>query len=77
MSAKDHCFDQIRQGIMCNGDVSMVYWWNSSFSFTGDDEKKHYSEKYLSLQRTEAIASESFVFWDVETRCHDYQPVHD
>lgn len=54
----------------------MVYWWNRNYSSIDKDGQKKYSQEYLSMNQ-EQKAKGSFVFWDVEARCHDYEAIYD
>jgi hypothetical protein len=61
---------------MCSGDVSLVYWWNSNYSYVDRKGLKHYTEEYLGRSMKER-AQGSFVKWDVEARCHDWDAIND
>ncbi|KAH8812721.1 hypothetical protein F5884DRAFT_786191 [Xylogone sp. PMI_703] len=72
---KNHCFDMIRQSILCHGDVALVYWWNSNYSYVDESGIKHYTEEYLHrtpMQRAEG----SFATWDTEVQCRDMDPIN-
>ncbi|EAS36723.3 uncharacterized protein CIMG_02077 [Coccidioides immitis RS] len=71
---KNHCFDLLRQTIACNGDASLVSWWNRDFTYKDNDGKKQLTQKYLSMSPKER-AKEAVVFWDVKTRCHDLDAI--
>ncbi|PGH34644.1 hypothetical protein GX50_02534 [[Emmonsia] crescens] len=73
---KNHCFDLLRQSILCAGDVSMVYWWNRSYTYTDESGHEQYSQRYLSMNNVEK-ARNSFAFWDVEARCHDSEAIYE
>ena len=79
---EDHCFDVLRQSIMCSGDLSLVYWWNDTFydrSTEGDGtmhQRHGYSEAYLSLPPVERTLN-SYLKWDSTTRCRDIEVTHE
>ncbi|EGE82471.1 hypothetical protein RJZ56_005912 [Blastomyces dermatitidis] len=73
---KNHCFDLLRQSILCAGDVSMVYWWNQSYTYTDERGQEQYSQRYLSMSNVEK-ARHSFAYWDVEARCHDTDAIYE
>ncbi|KAL1952459.1 hypothetical protein VTO42DRAFT_5298 [Malbranchea cinnamomea] len=73
---KNHCIDLLRQSIMCNGDPSLVYWWNSNYSYLDANGVKHYTEEYLSMSEEERVAG-SFVKWEVKTQCRDWDAISD
>ncbi|PGH06414.1 hypothetical protein GX51_02426 [Blastomyces parvus] len=73
---KNHCFDLLRQSILCAGDVSMVYWWNQSYTYTDARGHEQYSQRYLSMSNAEK-ARHSFAYWDVEARCHDTEAIYE
>ncbi|EEP82099.1 predicted protein [Uncinocarpus reesii 1704] len=71
---KNHCFDLLRQTIMCNGDASLVHWWNENYTYIDNTGQKQYSQEYLSMSPKER-ATNSFITWDVKTRCHDIDAI--
>lgn len=73
---KNHCFDVLRQGLMCNADVSLIPWWNTTWSHIDKDGKKQYSQDYLSMTRMQR-AKTSYVVWDLETKCIDMDALED
>lgn len=72
----DHCFDFIRQAILCHGDVSMAYWWNTSYTTTTSDGKKVHSDSFKGLSLEERAVGAK-VHWDVEHKCREIQPIED
>lgn len=72
---QDHCFDVLRQAILCHGDISVVYWWNQNYTRTDEGGKQTYSEEYL--RRTpEERALGSFVTWDSAVQCRDMEAIN-
>lgn len=73
--SKGHCFDVLRQAILCHGDVSLVYWWNQNYTYIDESGTKQYTEEYL--QRTpQERATGSFVTWDSEVQCRDMDVIN-
>ncbi|PGG96500.1 hypothetical protein AJ79_09560 [Helicocarpus griseus UAMH5409] len=73
---KNHCFDLLRQSILCAGDVSMVYWWNRSYSYTDEQGQRHHTQKFLTMSNEEKTKG-SFAFWDVEAHCRDWDKIYE
>lgn len=71
----DHCLGLLRQTILCNGDVSLVYWWNDTFTYMDEAGQKRYSEEYLAMNRLERVHA-SYLKWEVSTQCQDIEAVH-
>ncbi|OJJ07805.1 hypothetical protein ASPVEDRAFT_89044 [Aspergillus versicolor CBS 583.65] len=70
-----HCFDVLRQAILCHGDVSLVYWWNKNYTYIDEAGTRQYTQEYL--QRTpEERAKGSFVTWDSEVQCRDMDAIN-
>ncbi|OBT70906.1 hypothetical protein VF21_10406 [Pseudogymnoascus sp. 05NY08] len=47
---KNHCFDVLRQAILCYGDTSLVYWWKREYTdFDDEGNIKGHSDKFSSL----------------------------
>ncbi|KAL3470382.1 hypothetical protein BJX99DRAFT_267518 [Aspergillus californicus] len=69
-----HCLDVLRQAILCHADVSLVYWWNSDYSYTDESGARHYTEEYLQMTPKER-ADGSFVTWDSEVQCRDIDAI--
>ncbi|BCS27851.1 oxidase ustYa family protein [Aspergillus puulaauensis] len=70
-----HCFDVLRQAILCHGDVSLVYWWNQNYTYIDETGTKQYTEEFL--QRTpQERATGSFVTWDSEVQCRDMDAIN-
>ncbi len=78
---KQHCFDFLRQSIMCSGDVTMDHWFNYTWtepSFAaggggraGDDWTAMFTPEYKRLspkQRNEHAP----LLWDTTHQCRDY-----
>ncbi|KAL4811628.1 hypothetical protein BDW67DRAFT_189505 [Aspergillus spinulosporus] len=65
-----HCFDVLRQAILCHGDISLVYWWNQNYTYIDEMGGRHYTEEYLH-RTPEERATGSFVTWDTEVQCRD------
>ncbi|KAK2742539.1 hypothetical protein FQN55_007825 [Onygenales sp. PD_40] len=73
---KNHCLDLLRQSILCAGDVSMVYWWNRSYTYLDDSGHKQYSQKFLAMDAREK-ARGAFAFWDVPAQCRDSEAIYE
>lgn len=72
---QDHCFDAIRQAILCHGDISVVYWWNRNYTYIDEGGNRQHSEEYL--RRTpEERATGSFVTWDSQLQCRDMDAIN-
>jgi hypothetical protein len=69
----DHCFDVLRQAILCHGDISLVYWWNRNYSYIDETGLKHYTAEYLQRTPDERLTG-SFVKWDTAVQCRDLCP---
>lgn len=65
----------LRQSILCNGDPSLVYWWNQNYSYIDERGQKHYTEEYLRRSPQERMKG-SFVKWDVPTQCRDLDAIN-
>lgn len=71
----DHCFDMLRQSILCHGDIAMVYWWNRNYTYVDEGGVKRYSDWYLQsdpMQRSKG----SYTAWDTQVQCRDMDAVH-
>ncbi|KAL9611176.1 MAG: hypothetical protein Q9167_004161 [Letrouitia subvulpina] len=71
---KNHCFDFLRQAIMCHGDVTMTYWWNKNYTVSDEDGRERHSDWFESLNPDER-ATNSSVFWDIEHSCRMFEPI--
>lgn len=59
---------------MCNGDVSLVTWWNKTYTYTDEKGNEQLSQAYLNMSPKERTKN-SYVSWDVKTRCHDMDAI--
>ncbi|KUJ21341.1 uncharacterized protein LY89DRAFT_778900 [Mollisia scopiformis] len=73
---KNHCFDFLRQAIMCHGDVSMTYWWNVNYTVSNVDGNggEGHSEWFNSLSVDERATNGS-TYWDIEHSCRLFEPI--
>lgn len=56
---------------MCNGDVSLAYYWNRNFTVVAEDGTKSYSDWYLSMTPAERF-SHILIYWDVTHQCRNF-----
>jgi hypothetical protein len=61
---------------MCHGDISLVYWWNDTYSWTDEQGTKHYTEEYLSRNISQRAIG-SHPHWDTDVQCRDFGPISD
>jgi len=71
---KNHCFDFLRQAIMCHGDVSMTYWWNKDYTSRQSDGREVHSDWFNNLSLDDR-ATNSSVFWNIEHSCRMFEPI--
>ncbi|KAH7633117.1 hypothetical protein B0T09DRAFT_86396 [Sordaria sp. MPI-SDFR-AT-0083] len=72
-----HCLDFLRQAIMCNGDVTMTYWWNKNYTYKDQQTgEERYTEEYLKMDRKER-AQGTKLLWDVEHQCRSFERIHE
>ncbi|GAB0136510.1 hypothetical protein EsDP_00004810 [Epichloe bromicola] len=71
----NHCFDVLRQTVLCHGDISVVYWWNQNYTFVDQLGNRRYTEEYLRLS-PEQRATNSFVKWDSKLQCRDMDAIN-
>ncbi|KAJ5497292.1 hypothetical protein N7463_009279 [Penicillium fimorum] len=71
----NHCFDVLRQAILCHGDISLVYWWNQNYTHIDETGARHYTEEYLRRTPEERVTG-SFVTWDSEVQCRDMHAIN-
>ena len=74
LTEPDHCFDLLRQMILCNADPSLVYWWNDNYTYIDEAGNKRYTDEYLSMPVHERFLKSS-VKWDVPTQCRDISAI--
>ncbi|KAL8991045.1 MAG: hypothetical protein Q9169_007963 [Polycauliona sp. 2 TL-2023] len=72
---KNHCFDFLRQVIMCHGDISMTYWWNKNYTISDDETGRESHSKWFESLSPDERATNSSVFWDVEHSCRMFEPI--
>ncbi|KAK5988289.1 hypothetical protein PT974_12433 [Cladobotryum mycophilum] len=70
-----HCFDVLRQALLCHGDISVVYWWNQNYTHLDQHGNRKYTEEYLRMT-SEERATGSFVKWDSQLQCRDMDAVN-
>jgi hypothetical protein len=78
---KQHCFDFLRQSIMCSGDVTLDHWFNYTWtepSFAaggggkeGDDWMSMYTPEFKTLTGLQKNARAPLL-WDTTHQCRDY-----
>ncbi|KAA8644989.1 uncharacterized protein ATNIH1004_009200 [Aspergillus tanneri] len=73
---KNHCFDVIRQALMCHGDISLVYWWNDTYSYIDETGAKQYSDDYLHRNGEERMTG-SRTHWNTDVQCRDISAIND
>ncbi|OGM49045.1 hypothetical protein ABOM_002346 [Aspergillus bombycis] len=71
----NHCFDVLRQAILCHGDISVVYWWNKNYTYIDPAGNRQYSEDYLRRTPEERDTG-SFVTWDSQLQCRDMDAIN-
>lgn len=71
----DHCFDVLRQAVLCHGDISVVYWWNQNYTVVDQFGNRQYTEEYMRLTPEER-ATHSVVKWDSELQCRDMDAIN-
>lgn len=75
MHHTNHCFDVLRQAVLCHGDISVVYWWNQNYTFVDQLGNRQYTEEYMRLTAEER-ATHSFVKWDSMLQCRDMDAIN-
>ncbi|KAK2821867.1 hypothetical protein FQN49_007594 [Arthroderma sp. PD_2] len=71
----NHCFDVLRQALLCYGDISIVYWWSRNYTYIDESGNRQYSEEYLR-KTPEERAVGSFVTWDSQLQCRDIDAIN-
>lgn len=72
---KNHCFDMLRQAIMCHADIAIMHWWNDTYSVVGEDGVVHLTEHYKSLTPSQQ-AEGAFAKWDTPVQCRDLEAIN-
>ncbi|KAF7587224.1 hypothetical protein BBP40_007537 [Aspergillus hancockii] len=75
LTASDHCFDMIRQSILCHGDISLIYLWNKNYTYIDQDGQEKYTDEYLKMSPAERAVG-TFAEWDVEVQCRDMASIN-
>lgn len=78
---KQHCFDFLRQSLMCSGDVTIDHWFNYTWtepSFAaggegkaGDDWMSMYTPEFKKLTPHQRMGHAGLL-WDTTHQCRDY-----
>lgn len=71
----DHCFDAIRQAILCHGDISLIYWWDPNYTYIDDDGTERYTEDYLNMTPMERQVR-LHASWSSEVQCRDMNAIN-
>jgi hypothetical protein len=83
---KQHCFDYLRQSIMCAGDVTLDHWFNYTWTSSSykdsdnpnpsDDWMNMYTQNYreLDLRQRSRWAD---LMWDTTHQCRDYDSLYE
>ncbi|CAK48457.1 hypothetical protein AnigIFM63604_006335 [Aspergillus niger] len=74
-SYSDHCFDAIRQAILCHGDISLIYWWDPNYTYIDDDGIERYTEDYLKKSPRERQVG-LHASWSSEVQCRDMDAIN-
>ncbi|GAQ46496.1 hypothetical protein ANI_1_1444104 [Aspergillus niger] len=72
---KNHCFDAIRQAILCHGDISLIYWWDPNYTYIDDDGTERYTEDYLQMTPVERQVR-LHASWSSEVQCRDMDAIN-
>ncbi|KAN0072216.1 protein of unknown function (DUF3328) domain containing protein [Elaphomyces granulatus] len=72
---KNHCFDMLRQSILCHADISTMYWWDDSYSYIDDAGAFHLTDHYFELTPSQR-AVESINKWETPVQCRDLNAIH-
>jgi len=73
---KNHCFDMLRQSILCHADIAIMHWWNDTYSYIDDAGAFHLTDHYFELTPSQR-AEGAFAKWDTPVQCRDLNPIHE
>ncbi|KAL4909725.1 hypothetical protein BDW74DRAFT_173219 [Aspergillus multicolor] len=65
-----HCLNVLRQAILCHGNISLAYWWNSNFSYIDNNGETQYSPESVAMTPKERDLA-AFMGWDSPVQCRD------
>ncbi|KAB8076548.1 hypothetical protein BDV29DRAFT_154568 [Aspergillus leporis] len=71
----NHFLDVLRQAILCHGDISIVYWWNSNYTYIDETGARQHTEEYLRLTPKDRFYG-AFTMWDTEVQCRDMDAIN-
>ena len=60
---------------MCNADISVLHWWNDTYSYIDERESLQLTQHYHDLTPSQR-AEGAFAKWDTAVQCRDLDRIH-
>lgn len=60
---------------MCNADISMLHWWNDTYSYVDEAGKFQLTQHYYDLTPSQR-AEGTFAKWDTAVQCRDLDRIN-